>query len=265
VSEAALTDVRLPSFDLDEYRKLLTGLLDRGYVARAVEEMVEPHDGLDLYLRHDIDIHIQGIERMAAVESQLGAVATYYVPLTLSFNPFYPQNRRILRELMNAGHRIGLHYDLIDYPRDDDAARARLDQEADMLAQIIGEPPRTICMHAPSIRGEDRFYGIEGYVHPHDPRYGQDLTYVSDSCRAWRDETLLRCFGDDQPRRLLLLTHPELWLGRAEESRDEFLHGALLEQAVEQPRAALIDELGGAWRTHPGPAAEDARLRSEER
>ncbi len=250
---------RLPAFSLEEYRELLEDLLAAGYAPRLVQDLAEREEGLGLFLRHDVDIHVPGIERMAGIEAQLGVRATYYIPMGLPFNPFYPANRVILNELAAMGHSIGLHYDLVDYPVDDAAARGRLDREAEMLGEIAGSSVRTICMHAPSLRGEDRFRDVEGYVNPHDPRHAEGLLYISDSCRAWRDEELLRCFGAEPPARVVLNTHPELWLGRAEESRDEFLHGTLLANAIEQERAYLIDELGAAWAVHPGPAAEEAR------
>jgi hypothetical protein len=196
---------------------------------------------------------------MARIEAGLGVTATYYVPLTLPFNPFYPENTAILRELVAMGHHLGLHYDLASYPCDDGAARERLDREAASLGDIVGASPRTICMHNPSLSGEDRFRSIDGYVNPHNPRYAEGLLYVSDSCRAWRDEELLRCFGDDPPRCLLLNTHPELWLGKADEDREQFVEGALLKGALEQLRTYVLDEIGTAWRAHPGPAAERAR------
>jgi hypothetical protein len=250
----------LPGFSLVEYATLVGDLLRNGYVSRPVEEIVEPYDGHALYLRHDIDIHITGIDRIGRIEAELGAVATYYVPLTLPFNPFYPENAAILRELVAMGHRLGLHYDLATYPDGESAARERLDREAAALGEITGVMPRTICMHLPSLRGEDRFRDVDGYVHPHDPRYADGLLYVSDSCRAWRDEELLRCFGENPPPRLLLNTHPELWLGMVDEERETFLEGTLLENTLEQPRAYVLETMRSWWEGHPGPAAERARI-----
>jgi hypothetical protein len=254
---------RLPGFTLNEYGALIRDLLSNGYVSRAVEEIAQaPRDDPVLFLRHDVDVHITGIDRIARVEAELGAVATYYVPLTLPFNPFYPENAAILRELVALGHRLGLHYDLATYPDGDSAARRRLDREAAALGEIVGVMPRTICMHNPSLRGEDRFRAVDDYVHPHDPRHADGLLYVSDSCRAWRDEELLRCFGEDPPRRLLLNTHPEFWLGMADEGRKQFLEETLLENTLEQQRAYVLEEIHPAWRARAGAEVEPAQTES---
>jgi hypothetical protein len=263
VSEPTVKQRRrdLPRFAPDEYASLVGELLHNGYTSRPVEDIAKPHDGRALYLRHDIDIHITGIDRIGRIEAELGAVATYYVPLTLPFNPSYPDNAAVLRDLVAMGHRIGLHYDLESYPDTESAARARLDREAAALAEITGVMPRTICMHLPSLRDGDRFVGVDGYVHPHDPRYADGLLYVSDSCRAWRDEQLLRCFGEDPPRRLLLNTHPELWLGKADEERESFLEGTMLDNALAQTRAFVLETVRSWFDGHPGPVAERERNR----
>lgn len=248
---------RLPGFALTDYRGLVAELLSNGYVSRPVEQIARaPSDERSLFLRHDVDVHITGIDQIGRIEAELGAIATYYIPLTLPFNPFYPANAAILRELVEMGHHLGLHYDLSTYPEEAAAARERLDREAVALGEIVGVMPRTICMHNPSLRGEDRFRAVEGYVHPHDPRYADRLLYVSDSCRVWRDEELLRCLGEDPPRRLLLNTHPEFWLGMVEQERDRFLEETLLEHTLEQHRAYVLDEIRSAWRRRPASAVQ---------
>jgi hypothetical protein len=253
---------RLPGFTLSDYSVLVGDLLNNGYVSRAVEDMTDPHDGLSLYLRHDVDVHIAGIEQIGRIEAELGAVATYYVPLTLPFNPFYPKNAAVLRELVAMGHRLGLHYDLATYPEGDAAAREHLDREASALGELAGTTPRTICMHNPSLGGEDRFRAVDGYVHPHDPRHVDGLLYVSDSCRAWRDDELLRCLDEDPPPGLLLNTHPELWLGMAGEGQEQFLVGTLLENTLEQQRAYVLEEIRSAWRQRLDRATDPASSRA---
>jgi hypothetical protein len=251
----------LPRFSLRDYGQLLDDLIAAGYALQPVEGMPNASAQRTVYLRHDIDIHISGIELLAALESERGVCASYYVPLTVHFNPHYPANRRTLRALVDAGHRIGLHYDLQTYPDAEQAAWDQLEYEVEILRRLAGvERIESISMHMPWGGREDFFRETDRYVHPHAPRYA-DVAYVSDSCRAWRDETLLRCFADPPVQRLLLTTHPELWLGRSDETRDAFLAGTLLENAVRQHRSYVSDHVTAAWRAHPAPPAHDTRER----
>lgn len=238
-----------------EYRDLLADAIAAGYAAAPVEAMPAWRGGRTLYLRHDVDVHIEGIDVIADAEAELGVGATYFVPLTLPFNPAYRPNRDVLRRVVALGHRIGLHYDLAAFPETD--ARQRLDQDAARLSEIVEAPVESIVMHNPGTGGRDLFAERPGpYVHPH--AY-EGVVYVSDSCRAWRDDTLLTLFGSDPPLRLLLNTHPELWLGDGTESRDAFLAGTLLRHAAGSHVRYVEEEIRRAWAAHPGPALHDAR------
>ena len=254
-----MTRTTLPHFSLDDYAALLDDLASAGYAFAPVEGMPEMPQEPTVFLRHDIDLHITEIERMAELETDRGVSATYFVPLTLHFNPFYPENRAILRSLVGAGHHIGLHYDPQTYPTEVEAAWEHLDHEVIRLSELVESPVRSICMHFPWGGRPDFFRESDRYVHPHAPRYAERVLYISDSCRAWRDESLLRCFGANPPSHVLLNTHPELWLGGAHESRDEFLNGPLLANTVSQHSRYLTDYMAPAWDVHPAPRAHDLR------
>lgn len=256
--------MELPDFCLADYDRLLGNLLAAGYKLSPVEGLPRLDTDRVVFLRHDIDAHIPGIERMAEIESGHGASATYYVLLTSHFNPFYRENRNILQQIVSEGHRIGLHYDLQNYPRDEQAAWKHLDEEAASLGALVGARVESICMHNPWGGRGDIFRHGDRYVHPHDPRYADRLVYVSDSCRAWRDEILLRCFDEMPPRRLLLNTHPEVWLGEPGIGREEFVRGTMLENAVGQHRAYIAEVLRG-WTEHPAPKLHDQREHSGRR
>lgn len=254
---------QMPEFSLPGYRQLLLDLTEHDYELRTVGQMADPVPARAAYLRHDIDLHVPGVERMAELEAELGARATYYVLLTQHYNPMYPENRAALRRIAALGHEIGLHYDLTTYPTDDVGARTHLQWEVDLLSAVVGVEVRTISMHQPSAGQDDVLRGTDDFVHPHDPRLGADLLYVSDSCRAWRDETLLRCFGPDAPRRLLLLAHPEVWLDGEVRNRTDYLEQVLLPNTVAQHEAFITETVRGVWASHPGPRQHDARIAGE--
>jgi hypothetical protein len=250
----------LPEFSLEGYAGLLATLRRHGIDMRPVSAMPDVVQQPVAYLRHDIDLHVPGVERIAAIEAELGVRATYYVLITQHYNPLYPANRAVLRQLVDLGHEIGLHYDLTTYPTDEAAALEHLEWELGILSAVVGCSVRTISMHQPFEGRPDVLRGVEGYIHPHDPRFGDGLTYVSDSCRAWRDESLVHFVGSDNPRRrLLLLTHPEVWLDGTITDRTEFLETTLMRNAVAQHRDFIDETVRGVWERHPGPVLHDKR------
>ena len=211
------------------------------------------------YIRHDVDLHLSLISKMANLEKSLGIRATYFVPLTLHFNPLYPPNHHILKQLYKLGHEVGLHYDLETYPEDFIQAREHLNWEVGILQNLTGQVVRSICMHQPHKGKSDLFCELDTYVHPSDPRYQKDLLYVSDSCRAWRDENLLRCFGPEAPRRLLLTIHPELWLDGSVVDRMEYLDDVLMVHGVRQHSEYFKQNVRQVWLTHPAPMMHNER------
>lgn len=251
----------LPAFSPAGYRTLLEQLQAAGFALRPVEAMANPAAPV-AYLRHDVDLHLRGIDEIARIEAGLGAGATYFVALTQPYNPALAGNRAVLTQLVALGHRIGLHYDLATYPRDHDAARAHLWQEIRSLQQLVEAPVASICMHNPWEAEPDLFAASvpDGLLHPHAPRFAS-VRYVSDSCRAWRDEALLDYLRDPEAGNLLLGTHPELWLGSAQDDRLTFLHSTLMDAATADARELLLDSVLPSWRRHPAARRHDERER----
>ncbi len=239
----------LPAFGIDAYARLLGELRAAGYAFAPVAELPRLGAAPTVLLRHDVDLDPQATLPLARREAELGIAATYYVPLTQHFNALEAANRAALRELRALGHELGLHYDMRTYPEDPAAARAHLDWELDLLARLADAPVRTLCMHQPHRGHPDPFRSLPGLVHPHDPALQAGLTYVSDSCRAWRDATLLSALGPEPPARLLLNTHPELWLDAGVAAPLDYLERVLVPLGIERVRAAYAEE-ARAWRGH---------------
>jgi hypothetical protein len=242
---------QLPRFGIDAYRSLLVALRDAGYAFAPVADLPILGAERAVLLRHDVDLDPPSTLPMAECEAEEGIVATYYVPLTQHFNALAPLHRGAIRRLRELGHEIGLHYDMRTYPLDPAEARAHLEWEIGILEAVSGGPVRTLCMHQPHRGHPDPFRQLPGLVHPHDPALQSGLLYVSDSCRAWRDASLLRALGEggEEPARLLLNAHPELWLEEAVEEPADYLEQVVLPLGLERARSWFEDE-ALAWRGH---------------
>jgi hypothetical protein len=251
----------MPAFGLTDFATLLDNLIGAGYVFCPISSLRCDSGQRVVYMRHDIDFHLTDVDQMAAIESERNISSTYYVLLTQHYNPMSAYNRRILRRLADLGHEIGLHYDLMTYPQDLEAAQRHLDWEASMLASVTGSPVRSISMHQPFLGTPDPFRQLDQYVHPHDERCQQDLLYVSDSCRAWRDESLLACFSSDPPRRVQLLIHPELWQDAGYQNRLRYLEHVVTPHVHSEARQFLEEKARHIWSTHPGAHLHDERER----
>ena len=256
----------LPSFSLDDYRRLLQAMKSRGAVFPPLSELPSLSDARNFVcLRHDVDCHLLGTPDMAEIEAEEGARSTYYVLMTGHYNPRSKACRPVLRRLLSLGHEIGLHYDLSTYPEEPQAAAAHLRNEAAALADAAGAPVRTISCHYPHKSLPDSFKNSDEFVHCHDTRYTQDVLYVSDSSRGWRDDNVIQWMNRAPafPQRgLQFLTHPELWYAGHLRDRIQYCDEVLLPLAAGEVNDFIMRELRDIWFVHDGAMMHDARERA---
>jgi len=208
------------SFDLGHYGELLQAAKDGGYRFAFFEE--EPRVG-DVLLRHDVDLSLEAAVRMAELEAEASAQATYFLMTeSVFYNLASAEGEHALGRLRELGHRVGLH---AVYPR------ARLDERFEPV--VAWHNPDPDYMSAP----------VDGALNVMEEPWFSPATYRSDSNQHWRSG----CPHDDLRAGafpwLQLLTHPEIW-GYPGETMGETMHAMLdaeRERRVEQLRADRID------------------------
>lgn len=257
---------RLPDFSLADYRALLRAFKDRGCRFEILSDLPLLTAARNFVcLRHDVDCHPSGVLDMAALEAEEGVRATYYILVAGPYNPRSPACAAVPGNLKALGHEIGLHYDLRTWPVDPLAAVKHLRREITILGDITGAEVRTISCHQPHMGLPDPFLTCDDFVHCHDPGMTHDMLYVSDSCRAWRDENLLtwlHAVPGEAPRGLQFLTHPELWLAGHIHDRMEYLETVLTPLIVREAQQFAGEEMCALWSTHEGARLHDARVRA---
>jgi len=176
------------AFTLEHYRELLEAARAGGYRFATFDE--PPARG-DLILRHDVDLSLDAALRMAELEADAGATATYFVMTeSVFYNLASSEGTAALARLRGLGHRVGLH---AVYPN------AVLDERFDPV--VAWHNPDPEYMSAP----------IAGAVNVMQEGWFDPPTYRSDSNQRWRfgcphEELRAGAFPW-----LQLLTHPEIW------------------------------------------------------
>jgi hypothetical protein len=170
-------------------------------------------------LRHDIDYSPDAALRLAEQEAERGVFATYFLLVgTRYYNLAAPEHAHVPRRLAELGHEVGLHYDVNSFRAFARGEWSRLlEAQARLLGELAGTPVASIAMHQPALNGEDPFRDERRFVNAYEPRFVRDATYVSDSCRAWRDSGWAMFASGDVPKRLHLCLHPINW---SEQDRD---------------------------------------------
>lgn len=244
----------LPSFTVDGYKNLVDRVVSDGFQVKPVSAMPVMQENC-IYFRHDLDFSVVLSTPIAEIENAAGITATYFVLLSGHYNPFHQETVAAIKTIKRLGHEIGLHYDLKNWPANIYDATKKLKNEIEMLESITESKVESIVMHEP-FRGGDDFFAIDpsilGLVNPtfFQKNYS-NLCYVSDSCRAWRDENLLRFMERSLPQKSLMLnTHPELWLATRKKDRINYLESELAPAAMKSIREYYTETVKSVWETH---------------
>jgi hypothetical protein len=177
------------AFDLAHYREIVEAAQAGGY--RFAHFEGAPAEG-SVILRHDVDLSLDAAVRMAELENDAGAAATYFLMTeSVFYNLDSSEGVAAIGRLRELGHRVAQHAVYPNAPRDE-----RFDPV------VAWHNPDPEYMRAPL---------PDGRINVMQDPWFDPATYRSDSNQHWRSG----CPHDDLRERafpwLQLLTHPEIW------------------------------------------------------
>lgn len=224
-----MTAIEKCEFSFEHFGFIISQLKKNGH--EFVQFTEEPKSDRYIYLRHDVDRSLEKAAAMAALEQSLGVRATYFVRLhSRYYNCFSFPGLIALRNIMKAGHEIGLHTEFYDVAKvlgdDGPAVFAR---EKRILEEIIERPVRVFSPHRTT--GSTNTDEIVKRLHTlsnanqmlctFDERFQGDVKYISDSSGIWREGC--PCGYLDRYPRLQMLVHPIWWYREHIELEDPIL------------------------------------------
>jgi hypothetical protein len=249
------------AFDSATYWSLLSGIAATHRIVRFADLREGEPDGAFCILRHDVDYSPAAALRLAEQEAARGIRATFFLLAgTNYYNLLAPEHAHVAQALATLGHEVGLHYDVrsfLPYPREQWPRLLRA--QATLLGELAGNPVTTIAMHQPALHGDDPFRGEDlGFLNAYDDRFTRDMTYVSDSCRAWRNREWAMLSSGELPRRLHLCLHPINW---SETDRDRETIFRAVHDELMAATASARDELLAKIACHGGVLEHEGRRR----
>ena len=235
------------TFSFDVYRSLIRRFIEREY---RVVPLIDTSRTHSLILRHDVEIELEAAARMAAVESDMGVVATYFVALSSPmFGTESAAFSRAIAAIAGCGHSLGIHLT----PQEAlDIQSGRL-----VLPDWVSSPPAA-SLHSPGpVDQIDTEY--LSLVRPvYEPIQRGRWIYISDSAGTWGHGDPLETAAFHEGRSIQLLTHPFWWTGGSGTplERMERLRERTTDRASAQ---AFFPRLYGQAEGRPGDSA--GRLR----
>jgi hypothetical protein len=186
------------SFELEHYRELLESAQAGGY-RFATFDSAAPAAG-DVLLRHDVDLALDAALRMAELEAEADAVATYFLMTrSVFYNLASAEGEHAVARLRELGHRVGHH-----------AVHPHIDLDARFDEVIAWHNPDPEFMRDPLVGAVNVMA---------EPWFSPDH-YRSDSNRHWRSGCPHEALRRGELEWLQLLTHPEIWVYPGESMRE---------------------------------------------
>jgi hypothetical protein len=235
-------------FNPDTYRVLLKTLIGRGYRwGFFTRDAIDPSGAPPVWMRHDIDFDTGYARRLAEIEADEGARATYFFHLRgTPYNVLSGSAMSDLAAILAAGHRVSLHVDPELYG---DNLPIAINRELALFRTAIAAagievpdtaghgPAEPISFHRPV---QKRVFGKEivvpwGVTHTYENRFLEHSglsIYFSDSGGSWGsgDPTESVCFREGYP--LQILTHPIWWIEEGTNPREK-LQRAVIRRNLE--------------------------------
>jgi hypothetical protein len=208
-------------FTEEGYRELLRLAKER-YTFVSFRDYRTARSGSVLW-RHDLDFSVHRALALARIEAAEDVRTTYFLLLHSGFyNALEADVVARVREILAAGHELGLHFDpRFHVGRDLDAALAR---ERSLLEEVFETDVCAFSLHNPDVAGwDERRDEIAGMVNAYGDYLREHFAYASDSNGYWRFAPLQDVLADGAIERLHVLTHPEWWVPEPMSPRERAL------------------------------------------
>jgi len=186
--------------DLEKYIEILK----KANITLCVKDYKKYSKGL--IVRHDIDESIEFAYELYRVEKENGIKSTYYVLLTSDlYNPFSNKNKKILKEMVESGFEVGLHFDPMAYNSGD--LIENFEKEVNVFEKFLRIKLYSYSMHNPSITGE--YVKYPKLIDAYNSDIFNDKCYISDSTFSFRGKDLNKYIEKSNSELIQLLIHAD--------------------------------------------------------
>jgi len=238
----------LAEFTHSAYASFLEELLRKGY---KFKPFLEAETALQtkerfILMRHDIDFDLQKAAEIACIEERAGVHATFFFMLrTEHYNVLSKDGSAWVRQILDRGHHLGLHFDCASYPSKTSVSEfaAACRREATVLESWFGQRVQVVSYHRPAadvLMGDPKL--SEPYLNTYLPLFTKQIHYCSDSRGEWKHGTPLETAAFAQGEPLHVLIHPIWWcrertgalpvLNRLLEEKQQIFRGSFRENCT---------------------------------
>jgi hypothetical protein len=221
-----------------QYRKAM----NFGYEFLTCAEFVErKRAGMSAHMvvnRIDIDLSVKKAARLGEIFHRIGIIGSFFIRLHANeYNPAAFENYRIIKSLIDAGHEIGYHSEIVDAAAIwNESAEDCLRRDIDIINRMYGITIRGVASHG-GMTGLNNLdfwrnrrpseFGLLYEAYDEQPEFNlfQEAFFISDSewtqWKCYNQGRLVegdrRSFGEhvvDGRQLIYLLIHPDTYFDR---------------------------------------------------
>ena len=226
------------NFTWNNLKQEYSALIKSGYKIITCEKYVELKGNLVdkiVVNRIDIDLSVKKVTNLLDIFDELNIKGTFFVRLHApEYNPFSFENYRVLKRLLNSGHELGYHSEIVDQSIIwEENAEACLLRDLKVLGEMFDYKVKSVASHGGMTgynnldfwkdrKAKDYDLLYEAYDKETEFNLFQESFYISDS--EW---TKWKCYNNgkllendlrsptehimDNHRLIYLLIHPDTY------------------------------------------------------
>ena len=199
-------------FSLKNYKRCLEESLRLKYNFLTISDFFLGYSSLEknIILRHDVDTQLDIAVCMSKIEKDLNISATYFIRLhSHSYNFLCISDLQKIKQIINNGHEIGLHYESDFYILNGKIVKDSISVEAKIIEYFCNIKVKSICPHEPTRTNCFHLESVD-YNQAYDKKIFEKYKYISDSSCRWRDGSFYENINEGH-KNLYILTHPYWW------------------------------------------------------
>lgn len=213
------------NFSLQHYQDVLEFAKEKYIFLTFSEYQTATNYSNVILLRHDVDYSIEKAFEMAKLENEMGIKSTYFILLNSDlYNPRSSKNINFLKQILQFGHEIGLHYDSDEILKTQDPLK-KLKEEIIQLEILINTKIYVVSQHNPTVSSKLEL--SEEFIDVRKSSKFSVIPYISDSVQNWRSGCMCNHINNEEI--IQILVHPIWWT------------------KYSKPRNKILDDLLSSW------------------
>ena len=193
-------------------------------------------------IRHDIEFSVERAYSLACIERDLGICSSYFVQLdNNNYNALSIENLALMKEIINMGHKIGLHYSAVS--SDVRKIESEIKHNINIPNHFLDTKINRFSYHRPNLNQEilESNIKIKGLINAYSDLYfhyfketepkNLRIKYLSDSNHEWKYGHPLDVIKEGH-KKIHILAHPFSWSPEGGDNQENYI-GLVSEKKLE--------------------------------